>query len=113
MSPEAWIGFATLAVTLVLAIVAVVARFIRVETRLESHEHAELDEIPMITTRLEALDERLREDRLKNTEQHKDFYDFRRETEPVLAEILQQLTTLAATTIRMESKIDDIERRTK
>jgi len=33
---------------------------------------------------------RAKEDRDKNSTQHEDFYDFRRETEPLLAEINQQ-----------------------
>jgi hypothetical protein len=95
MSTEAWLVFGGLALTVFGGFLTGFGRFIRIEAKVDAGE------------------KRAEEERLKNTEQHKEFYEFRRETEPVLAEILQQLTGLAATQNRMESKIDDIERRIK
>jgi septal ring factor EnvC (AmiA/AmiB activator) len=108
MEAGEWIAFGGLAFTLVAAIVAVAVRFAKVETKQEAMaeglSHAVT--VPELVQRVDSVEQRLKEDRDKNTEQHKELYEFRREIEPQMAEILQQLINIVSTQNRI---LDDIE----
>ena len=92
MNTEEWLVFGGLAFTVFGGVFAGLSRFVKIEARVEASE------------------KRAEEERLKNSEQHKEFYDFRRETEPVLAEILSQLSNIVSTQARILDKIDSMDR---
>jgi len=87
MSVEAWAAVITLGFLILSTLIGLVSSFIWVKFKVVQ------------------LEERAKEDRDKNSTQHEDFYDFRRETEPLLAEINQQLTSIISTQERILDEI--------
>ena len=87
MSVEAWAAVITLGFLILSTLIGLVSSFIWVKFKVIQ------------------LEERAKEDREKNSVQHEDFYDFRRETEPLIAEINQQLTNIISTQERILDEI--------
>ena len=108
MESGEWIALGGVAFTLIASIVAVAVRFAKVETKQESlaERLSHAITVPELEQRIDAVEQRVKEDREKNVEQHKELYEFRREIEPQMAEILQQLISIVSTQNRI---LDDIE----
>jgi hypothetical protein len=112
MGSGEWIALGGLAFTLIAAIVTVSVRFARVETKQEALADglAHAVTIPELVQRVDAVEQRVKEDREKNVEQHKELYEFRREIEPQMAEILQQIINLVATQNRILDDVGETKR---